>query len=272
VDILKKENKVLLRELVITDFKLRYQGSILGYLWSILKPMMLFAIMFIVFMKFLKFGDNVPHFAVAMLLGTVIWNFFSEVVNMGMVSIFNQGGLLRKVAFPKYILILSILINASINFCINFCVVIVFGLLVKTEISVLVLLTPLLFIELAMLSLGVAMILATIYVKYRDISPIWDVFLQGAFYGTPIIYPIYMIFHDKNLPMVAKAMMLNPMAQIIQDLRFLLTDHSSGKTLTSWNIVSGCWLGLIPITIVFVVFLSGIYIFNKNSCKFAEMV
>jgi ABC-2 type transport system permease protein len=272
VDILKKENKVLLRELVITDFKMRYQGSILGHLWSILKPMMLFAIMFIVFMKFLKFGDNVPHFAVAMLLGAVIWNFFSEVVNMGMVSISNQGGLLRKVAFPKYIIILSILINALINLCINFFVVIIFGLFVKTDISILVLLTPLLLIELAMLSLGVAMILATVYVKYRDISPIWDVFLQGAFYGTPIIYPIYMIFHDKNLPVVAKAMMLNPIAQIIQDFRFLLTDHSSGKTLTSWNIASSHWFGLIPIVLVVVIFLLGIYIFNKNSCRFAEMV
>ena len=101
-----KENRILLREMVKTDFKLRYQGSAVGYLWSILKPLMLFAIMYVVFIHFLRLGGDVPHFAVALLLANVIWGFFSEATNMGMVSIVSRGDLLRKLNFSKEIIVI----------------------------------------------------------------------------------------------------------------------------------------------------------------------
>ena len=79
-----KENRVLLRELVITDFKLRYQGSILGYAWSLLKPLMLFVILYIVFVFFLRIGDGVENFPVYLLLGIVLWNFFTEMTSQSL--------------------------------------------------------------------------------------------------------------------------------------------------------------------------------------------
>jgi len=114
---LKRRNMILLRELVITDFKLRYQGSFLGYLWSLLRLLLLFAIMYLVFVYFLRFGEGIEHFAVSLLLGIVMWTFFSEATNQGMRAIIDRGDLLRKINFPKYILVISATISALINFC-----------------------------------------------------------------------------------------------------------------------------------------------------------
>ncbi len=78
MNLLNKENQILLREMIKTDFKLRYQGSLIGHLWSILKPMLLFTIMYLVFVRFLRFDDGTPHYAVGLLLGMVTWNFLQK--------------------------------------------------------------------------------------------------------------------------------------------------------------------------------------------------
>ena len=96
-----QKNRILLKELIKTDFKLRYQGSFIGYLWSILKPLMMFTIMYLVFVRFLRFDDGTPHYAVGLLLAMIFWGFFTEATNMGMLSIVSRGDLLRKLKFPK---------------------------------------------------------------------------------------------------------------------------------------------------------------------------
>jgi len=123
-----KENKILLKEMVKTDFKLRYQGSLIGHLWSILKPMMLFTIMYLVFVRFLRFDDGTPHYAIGLLIGMVTWNFFSEATSMGMMSIVSRGDLLRKLNFSKEIIVISSVVGASINYAINMVVVFIFAL------------------------------------------------------------------------------------------------------------------------------------------------
>ena len=123
-----KENKILLKEMVKTDFKLRYQGSLIGHLWSILKPLMLFTIMYFVFIRFLRLDDGTPHYAIGVLLGMVTWSFFQEATNMGMVSIVTRGDLLRKLNFSKEIIVISSVVGAAINYGINLLVVFVFGL------------------------------------------------------------------------------------------------------------------------------------------------
>ena len=106
-NVFKRKNRILLRELVVTDFKLRYQGSALGYMWSILKPLFLFAILYLVFDKFLSLGRAIEHFPVYLLLGIVKWNFFAEATSLGLQSIVGRGDLIRKVNFPKYIIVIS---------------------------------------------------------------------------------------------------------------------------------------------------------------------
>ena len=156
---MSSKNWILLKELVKTDFKLRYQGSLMGHLWSILKPLMLFAVMYTVFIYFLRFGGDVPHFAVALLLGMVLWTFFTETTGMGLTSIVGRGDLLRKLSFPSQIIVVSVSINALINLVINLGIVLILGFINGVEISIYALpLIPLLLIELYALALGISFI------------------------------------------------------------------------------------------------------------------
>ena len=106
-ELFNKRNRVILLELVKTDFKLRYQGSFLGILWSVLKPLLLFLVMYLVFVKFLKFTDGTKTYPIVLLLGIALWGFFTEATSVGMNAIVSRGDLLRKINFPKYIIIIS---------------------------------------------------------------------------------------------------------------------------------------------------------------------
>lgn len=265
---MSSKNWILLKELVKTDFKLRYQGSLMGHLWSILKPLMLFAVMYTVFIYFLRFGGDVPHFAVALLLGMVLWTFFTETTGMGLTSIVGRGDLLRKLSFPSQIIVVSVSINALINLVINLGIVLILGFINGVEISIYAFpLIPLLLIELYVLALGISFILSTLFVRFRDIGPIWEVFLQAGMYMTPIIYPISFVAGAH--PLIAKVMMLSPLAQIIQDARYLLT---SSATATTWQMISNKGIAIIPYLIPFIVLLIGFSIFNKSAKKFAEIL
>ena len=262
---------ILLRELVKTDFKLRYQGSVLGMMWSVLKPLMLFAIMYIVFVRFLKFGANITHFAVSLLLAQTLWGFFQETASQGMMAIVGRGDLLRKIKFPKYIVVVSSSVSAFINLAISLVIVALFMLINGVPLRWTMLIFPIVVVELYIFSLGVAFILSSMYVKFRDICHIWDVFMQMWFYMTPIIYPISMIANAGTPAMmtIAKVIMLNPMAQIIQDARYTLV----GKTDTVWSLIgSGPWslLKLIPVLSVIAIFVLGVVIFKRASKTFTE--
>lgn len=262
---------ILLRELVRTDFKLRYQGSVLGMMWSVLKPLMLFAIMYIVFVRFLKFGANIPHFAVSLLLAQTLWGFFQETASQGMMAIVGRGDLLRKIKFPKYIVVVSSSVSAFINLAISLVIVAFFMLINGVPLRWTMLIFPIVVVELYVFSLGVAFILSSMYVKFRDICHIWDVFMQMWFYVTPIIYPISMIANAGTPAMmtIAKVIMLNPLAQIIQDARYTLV----GKTDTVWSLIgSGPWslLKLIPVLSVIAIFVLGVVIFKRASKTFTE--
>ena len=267
MDFFSKKNRILLKELIKTDFKLRYQGSLVGYLWSILKPLMMFTIMYLVFVRFLRLGGNVPHFEVALLLANVIWGFFSEATAMGMVSIVTRGDLLRKLNFSKHIIVISAVAGAAINFSINLFVVLVFAILNGVQFTLSTLLIFPLFLELLLISTGLAFILATLFVRFRDLSQIWEVFMQAGLYATPIIYPISFIV-DKN-PLAAKLVMMSSLAQIIQDMRYFLIDKANTPV---WQMVNNKLILAIPYGFPCLIFILGFWIFNKNAKKFAEIL
>lgn len=262
-----KNNRVLLKELTKTDFKLRYQGSVLGYLWALLRPLMMFAILYIVFAKLLRFGGDIPHYPVYLLAGTTLWSFFTECTNQGIQAMIARGDLIRKICFPKYIVVVSSTLTAVINLLINLVVVIIFALINGVTPSWTWLIVPILVFELYTLSLGISFLLGAINVKYRDITSIWDVLIQALFYAVPIIYPIAMVAATSTV--AAKAILLNPLAQIIQDIRYcLITD----QTITTWGFVDNPFLKTIPIIIVIVILLWGSWYFRKRSKKFAEEI
>ena len=259
---------ILLRELVKTDFKLRYEGSALGMIWSTLRPLLLFSIMYVVFVHFLRFGEGVPNFAVSLLLAIVLWGFFQETASQGMMAIVARGDILRKINIPKYIVVVSASVSAFINLAINLVIVIVFALISGVQFSWLALLVIPIIIELYVFALSVALLLSSLYVKFRDLAHIWDVIMQAWYFATPIIYPLSMV--AAMSPVVAKIMLFSPMAQIIQDARFVMVDQV--QTTTVWSVMPNPLLVMTPIIIVAVVATISVLYFRKSSKKFTELV
>jgi ABC-2 type transport system permease protein len=258
---------VLLKELVITEFKLRYQGSVLGYLWSVMRPLFLFVIMYTVFVYFLKIGSDVPHWPVQLLLGIVLWNFFAEITNNGVRAIVDRGDVIRKINFPKYVIVLSSSISALINLLINLLVIAVFMAINQVPLQWTMLFAPLPIIELFVLAIGLAFLLSAWFVKVRDINYIWEIIMQGLFYASIVIYPITQILNHSQK--MAELALLNPVAQIIQDTRFLLVTND---TDTLFTLSSSFFIASIPIAISVVVFIIGAAVFRKKSPYFAENV
>lgn len=256
---------ILLRELVRTDFKLRYQGSVLGYLWSLLRPLSLFVILYVVFVKVLDAGNGIPHFGVYLLVGIVIWNYFSEVTTTAVPSIVDKGDLLRKVNFPRYVIVVAGSFSALINLSFNFIVIAIFMLFSGTDISRSAVLLPLLVAELFVFSLAVGFLLSALYVRYRDISFIWEVAMQGAFFATPIMYAFSLV-SDKS-PIVAKVLISNPVAQLMQDMRYMLVTK---QTETVGGTFGSPWAYAIPIGIVVLSMIVAGYYFRTMSPRFAE--
>ena len=166
---------VVFKELVKTNFKLRYQGSYLGVLWSVLQPLMLFAVMYVVFVKFLKFTDGTPTFPISLLCGTCLWQFFTESTSMGMRSIVDRGDLLRKIHFPNYIIVAATTMGSMISLAINLGVVILFGFFAHAHYTWRVITVIPSILQLYAISLGVALLLGSLYVYFRAIGHIWDV-------------------------------------------------------------------------------------------------
>lgn len=266
-NVLYRKNRILLKELTKTDFKLRYQGSVLGYLWALLRPLMMFAILYIVFAKLLKFGGNIPHYPVYLLTGTVLWSFFTECTNQGIQAMVARGDLIRKISFPKYIVVVSSTLTAVINLLINLFVVVIFALINGVTPSLTWLLVPVLILELYCFSLGISLLLGAINVKYRDIMSIWEVLIQALFYAVPIIYPISMVAATSKL--AASVILLNPIAQVIQDVRYCLITNEAA---TLWNFFQNPVFGIIPIVITIGVLIYGGVTFRKRSRFFAEEI
>lgn len=255
---------VLLRELVKTDFKLRYQGSFLGYIWSLLRPLALFVILYLVFTKIFRLGHSIPNYPIYLLLGIVVWNYFAEVTGASVTAIVGRGDLLRKINFPRYVIVLAASFSALINLILNFIVVGFFMYIKHVDLRPVSIAALLFIVELYVFSLAMGFFLSAAYVRFRDINYIWEVIMQAAFYATPIIYILNMV-PDKY----AKLLMLSPMAQIIQDMRYLLV---TDKTETITDLYGSRLARLIPIGISLVLIVLTSLYFRRRSKYFAEDV
>ncbi len=260
-----KKNRALLVELVRTDFKLRYQGSVLGYAWSLLRPLMMFAILYVVFVRFLKIGGDIPHYPIYLLFGIVLWTFFADMTNQSLGSIVGRGDLIRKIKIPRWMIVFTSSINALINLGLNLIVIGIFMVINHVSPLGTMVLLPLFLIEIYLFALGISLLLSAAFVKFRDIGYVWEVALQAGFYLTPILYPIDMI---KNI-FYQKIMLLNPVAQAIQDARYALVSHDE-KVITIWRVFDGGWYALIPFSIVLLTLAAGMMYFRSQSANFAE--
>ena len=263
--VFSKKNRALLAELVRTDFKLRYQGSVLGYAWSLLKPLFIFSILYVVFVNFLKFGQGFDHFAVYLLLGIILWNFFAEMTQQSLASIVGRSSLIRKIRIPRWIIIVSSSFSALINLVFNLLVVGLFMLIFGAEVQPQALIiVPLLIVELYLFGLGLSLFLSASYVKYRDIKYIWDIVMQAGFYATPIIYLLSRVPEEMH-----KFLLISPIAQVIQGARYQLVNP---EAVTINDVFDGGVYSLIPVSIVVVVLILGAMYFKKESRDFAENI
>ena len=260
-----KQNRALISELVRTDFKLRYQGSVLGYAWSLLRPLLLFLILYVVFVNFLKLGKGVPHFPVYLLLGIVVWNFFNEMTTQSITSVVGRGDLIRKIGIPKWVIIFSSSLSALINLVLNLIVVAIFMAVNHVDVTSTLAWLPLILLEVYVFALGISLLLSAAYVKYRDVNYIWEVLMQAGFYLTPIIYPIARITNLKFQELI----MINPMAQAIQDARYSAVTHD---TLTIYQVFNGGWYVYLPFIFIVLIFIVGLQYFRKQSRFFAENI
>jgi ABC-2 type transport system permease protein len=256
-----QRNLNLIRELSITQFKLKYTGSALGYVWSLVKPLMLFGIMYLVFSALLKVGKGVPEFPIQLLFGIVLWTFFVESTTLAMNAIAGASDLIRKAYFPRWILVVASTGSALLTFAINTLLVVLVTLaLGQLHLSWRSLLAPLYYVELATLVLGLSLLLSALFVFFRDLGHIWEILSLVLFYGSGIVFPFTKI--PASLQAIAG---LNPVAQIVQDIRNALID----PTIHSMAYLIGP-LVVIPILITVATFVIGFVVFTRLTPRFAE--
>jgi ABC-2 type transport system permease protein len=250
----------LTRELALTNFKLKYTGSVLGYLWSLMKPLMYFGILYVIFVEF--FHQKQSNFPLQLLVAIVIFTFFSECTSTALGSIAGNGHLVRKAYFPLSALVVSQSVTALLTMAINFSLIVLiaapFG---KLHLGPRTLVLPLLLLELYVLSLGVGMLLASAFVFYRDLGHVWEVFTQLLLYGCGVVFPALSVpAHWRSL------FFLNPLAQIIEDARHAVVTPDAPWTA---SLLGGPAI-LVPFVVSGVVFLAGLWLFRALNPLFAE--
>jgi ABC-2 type transport system permease protein len=248
--------------LAVTDFKLRFFGSALGYLWTLMRPLMLFGVLYVVFTEVVKFGGGVDYYPVYLLTSIVLFTYFSETTSRGVTSLVERENLLRKMRFPRLVIPLAVALHALFNLGLNLIVVFIFifgsGIEPRLEWLELVPLVVLL----VLFSSGMTMLLSALYVRYRDVEPIWEVGLQMLFYASPVIYVI------TTLPdSVETEAMANPIAAIVTQARHALIDPDAPSAAAA--IGGTVWL-LIPLGVIAFVSVLGFWVFTREAPRIAE--
>ncbi len=259
----------VLRVIAATEFKLKYTDSVLGYAWSLLKPLTLFSVLYVVFGRFFALDVGFAHYPLYLLVGIVLWTFFVDATSLTMSSIVARGPLLRKLAFPHLLVPLSVTLSSALTFCVNLVAIAAFlawnRIVPRVE---WLLLLPLL-AEVLLFTISVGLILATLYVRFRDIGQVWELAVQVLFFASPIIYPIGF------LPQWAQPVaMLSPFVHALQEIReIVLGPHESAEQLIGAAEVYGTAFGhLIPLGFAALLLAAALLLFRRESPWIPERV
>jgi ABC-2 type transport system permease protein len=248
--------------LAATDFKLRFFGSALGYLWSLVRPLMLFGVLYVVFTEVIRFGGDVKHYPVYLLGSLVLFSFFSEATSRGVTSLLDRENLLRKIRFPRLVIPLAVSLHALFNLGLNLVVVFVFVFASGIGPRLDWLQLPFLVALLVLFATGVTMLLSALYVRFRDFEPIWEVGLQLFFYGSPVLYVITFVPDS-----VREVAAMNPIAVVLTQMRHAVLDEDAPSAAAA---IGGWELLLVPIAIVAAVFAIGFWVFARETPRIAE--
>jgi ABC-2 type transport system permease protein len=248
--------------LAVTDWRLRFYGSFLGYLWSLARPFALFGVIYLVFSEFARLGDNVPGYAVYILFSLVLFQFFTEITSGSVQSLVARENMLRKIRFPTLVIPMSIALTALFNLGMTLVAVVIFAIASGVYPTLGWLELPLLVAVLLVFACGLGMLLSVLYVRYRDVQPIWDVASQALFYASPVLYVATMVPSDFQ-----RAYLSNPIASVLTEMRAAVVDPDA---LHVWDAIGNPVRILVPLGIVFLVAAGGAWAFRHEAPRIAE--
>lgn len=248
--------------LALTDWKLRFYGSVLGYLWQLARPFAFFGVVYVVFTQIVDLGDQIKNYGVYILFALVLFNFFAEVTNGCVRSLVSRENLLRKISFPRLAIPMSVTLAGLFNLGGTLLAVFVFaiGSGVYPDVGWLEL-VPLVLL-LALLASGVGMLLSVLFVRYRDIEPIWEVVTQILFYASPVLYVSTLVPECCQHPYTA-----NPLATIMAEMRHAIVDSTAPTAAAA---LGGSVRLLIPLGLIAGSFALGLWAFNREAPRIAE--
>lgn len=252
--------------LASTEFKLRFFGSVLGYLWTLMRPLMLFGVLYLIFAKVAHVNKNVPHYPVYLLTAIILFTYFAEAAGGNVGSLVARENLLRKMRFPRLVIPLSVSLTAVFNLVTNLVVVLIFALSSGlTPRAAWLELVPLILL-LVIFSTGVGMLLSAAYVRYRDVQPIWEVLQQLLFYGSGIFFVVATLRGRLwFLGPTREALLYNPLAAIFAQMHHAMIDPHAPSVASALGVRI-----LIPLAIVFACFGVGLWFFNHQAPRIAE--
>jgi ABC-2 type transport system permease protein len=252
----------LLVLIAITEFKRTYFGTVLGYVWSIARPLMLFGVLLAVFTQVFRIGSQVPNYPVLLLFNIVLFSFFSEATVSSVTSIVSQEGIVRRTQFPRAVIPLSTVLTTLFNLSLNLLVVFVFILAWGIDPKWTWLLFPVFLILLIAITTAVAMIVSSLYPRFRDMAIIWSVLSTLLFYATPVLYPIEVV------PEPFKGFLLvNPLTPLFEMGRKWVIDPNAPGPVDAAGGIEGL---IAPIAIFVLVCGLSVWLFNREAPRIAE--
>lgn len=252
-----------------TEFKLRYFGSALGYAWSLMRPLLFFGVLYVVFTQIFRFGDNVPNYGVYLLTGIVLWTYLAESTGGCVQALVAREGLIRKIRFPRMVIPLSVSLTAMFNLAMNFIAVLVFAVVSGITPTVRWLeLIPIIGCF-AILATGLGMLLSALYVRYRDIQPIWEVALQAWFYLSPVMYAAHS--YDTRLGHgVEQIALINPAATLLTQMGHAFVAAGDPRLPSAVTAAGGFAVPAASVALTFGIFALGWWVFTREAPRVAE--
>jgi ABC-2 type transport system permease protein len=256
----------VLRVMGMVDFKARYSDAALGYVWSLLKPLAYFGVLWLVFAHLLRTANQTKEFPLFLLIGILLFLFFIDAVTQMMPSIVLGGSTLRRLAFDPILVPLSVSVAAGITFCVNVLAFVVFAAIQRATPDVEWLLVIPLLAELYLFTISLGLMLSALYVRFRDIGQVWELASSLLFFACAIFYPVGI------LPGWAqKVAFFNPFVQVMQDIRHAMLGGPSGPYDLSAATVYAGWGGrLIPLAVVGILCAAAVLVFKREGRYFAE--
>jgi ABC-2 type transport system permease protein len=250
----------------VTEFKRVYFGTVLGYVWSLVRPLMLFGVLLFVFTQVFKLGSGLHNYPVLLLLGIVNFTFFQEATQAAVTSVAAQEGVVRKTQFPRLVIPLAVVLTALFNYGLNLVIVLAFLFAWGVDPTWTWLLFPLAIAVLFILTAATSMMLSVLYVRFRDVAIIWTVLAQMLFYATPILYPLGSDGLSK--PSIEQILMINPLTVIFEQIRVWVFAEPNAPTAVE---AAGGALHLLPAAAIFVaICIYGAWVFNRDAPRIAE--